>query len=85
MGLRQALIRFGGTQRWAEHFGMPISNFQGPHRTWTDERIEAALRELIASRNEWPRRRDFAPPASTAATPPCSEATASRPGQRASA
>lgn len=59
MGLRQALIRFGGTQRWAEHFGMPISNFQGPHRTWTDERIEAALRELIASRNEWPRRRDF--------------------------
>jgi DNA invertase Pin-like site-specific DNA recombinase len=59
MGLRRALVRFGGMHRWAEHFGLPIANFQGPHRTWTEERIEAALRELIGEGEQWPRRREF--------------------------
>jgi hypothetical protein len=59
MGLRRAVICFGGMYRWAEHFGLPIGNFQGPHRVWTDERIAASLRELIGGHDQWPRRREF--------------------------
>jgi DNA invertase Pin-like site-specific DNA recombinase len=57
--LHIALRRFGGMELWAQRFGLPTSTFKGPHRTWTDERIEAALRELIGDSTPWPRRREF--------------------------
>jgi hypothetical protein len=59
MQLHRALRRFGGMELWAQRFGVPMSNFRGPHRTWTDGRIEAALHDLIGERTEWPRRREF--------------------------
>jgi len=58
-GLRRALTRFGGMQRWADEFDLPVSNFRGPHPTWTDERIDFEVHRLIGDRNEWPRRREF--------------------------
>jgi hypothetical protein len=58
-GLRRAVTRFGGMERWADEFELPIGNFRGPHRTWTEQRIEAAVCELIGDRGEWPRRREF--------------------------
>jgi hypothetical protein len=57
--LRRAVTRFGGMELWAGRFGLPLSNLRGPHRTWTDVRIEAALRELIGEGDQWPRRREF--------------------------
>jgi hypothetical protein len=58
-GLRRAVARFGGMERWANEFEMPIGNSRGPNLTWTDEHIEEAVRELIGNRQEWPRRREF--------------------------
>jgi DNA invertase Pin-like site-specific DNA recombinase len=58
-GLRRALVRFGGMQHWAAEFDLPMQNFRGPHLTWTEEKIEQAIRELVGDREEWPRRREF--------------------------
>jgi hypothetical protein len=52
-------VRFGGMELWADRFAVPLSNFRGPHPTWTDDHIEAAVRELIGARTVWPRRREF--------------------------
>jgi DNA invertase Pin-like site-specific DNA recombinase len=57
--LRRAVVRFGGMEKWATRFGLPMSNFRGPHLAWPEERIEAELRALVGNRTEWPRRREF--------------------------
>jgi hypothetical protein len=59
--LRRALVRFGGMERWAAEFALPMSSFRGPHLTWTEEKIEKAIRELVEDldRDEWPKRREF--------------------------
>lgn len=57
--LHIALRRFGAMALWAQRFGLPTSTFKAPHRTWTDERIEAALPELVGTGTQWPRRREF--------------------------
>jgi hypothetical protein len=38
-GLRRAVTRFGGMERWADEFDLPVGNFRGPHLTWTEDRI----------------------------------------------
>jgi hypothetical protein len=40
--LRRAVTRFGGMERWANEFDLPIGNFRGPHLAWTEDLIEAA-------------------------------------------
>jgi hypothetical protein len=57
--LRRALVRFGGAERWAREFELPMSTFRGPHLTWTEEKIETAIRELVGDRDDWPKRREF--------------------------
>jgi hypothetical protein len=57
--MRRALVRFGGMERWADGFDLPVGTFRGPHPAWTEERIEASVRALIGDRVEWPRRREF--------------------------
>ena len=46
--------------RHPDEFDVPLRNCRGPHLTWDEERIEAAVRQLIGDANEWPRRREFA-------------------------
>lgn len=57
--LRRAVTRFGGMEHWAGLFGLPLSNFRGPHLAWPESRIDAELRALIGVRSAWPRRREF--------------------------
>ena len=57
--LRRALVRFGGMERWAAEFDLPMSSFRGPHLTWTEEKIEKAIRELVGDSDEWPKRKEF--------------------------
>ncbi|MCW2994134.1 MAG: hypothetical protein JWQ18_1629 [Conexibacter sp.] len=57
--LWRAVGRLGGIELWADRFGLPMSNFRGPHLAWSEERIETELRRLIAGRTAWPRRREF--------------------------
>ena len=58
--LRDAVRRLGGPERWAAEFGLPLQNLKfGSKRAWTDERIEAELRKLLAGRATWPTPREF--------------------------
>ncbi len=59
--LRDAVRRFGGPQRWAAEFDLPLANFKlGSKRTWTPERIEHELSKVINGRGVWPSRRELA-------------------------
>lgn len=60
-GLRKAIVRFGGMQRWAAEFELPMANFRGPHLRWTEPEIERAIGQLIddLGQDRWPRRREF--------------------------
>jgi hypothetical protein len=53
-----AVDRFGGPGRWARELGLPLRHRQA-HR-WTPETIEIALANLVAGRQTWPSRREFA-------------------------
>lgn len=57
--LRAAVGLLGGGERWADKFGLPVARKQRAYAVWTDDRIEASLRQLIAGRNRWPTRSDF--------------------------
>ncbi|MGI8593637.1 MAG: hypothetical protein ACR2ML_04605 [Solirubrobacteraceae bacterium] len=43
---------------WSKRYGLPISWGGGPRR-WTDEAIEAALRDLTGESSAYPRYVDF--------------------------
>ncbi len=59
--LRDAITRTGGPPRWAEEFGLPLSDERrGSRRVWTDERIERELREFTRERKDWPSKPEFA-------------------------
>ena len=59
-GLRDAVRRLGGPERWAAEFGLPLENLKfGSKRAWTDERIEAELRKILDGRDTWPTRREL--------------------------
>jgi hypothetical protein len=58
--LRHAIVRFGGQERWAAEFGIAVPPAQRPTRAmWTEERIEATLRNFLAGRSYWPPRKEF--------------------------
>jgi hypothetical protein len=44
---------------WAHDFELAMSRFRGPHLTWTEEKIDQAIRELVGDRDVWPKRREF--------------------------
>lgn len=54
-GLSSAVKSSGGTQRWANEFGMPATK----QSRWTDERIERELRRLCAGTARWPTPAEF--------------------------
>jgi hypothetical protein len=56
--LRVAVNEHGGAERWAREFELPWPPPRQSQRHWTDQRIEAALRELVASRTTWPTRQE---------------------------
>ena len=62
--LRSAIYRHGGgTRRWARRLGVHGPRHAGSlprGRFWTDERIEAELREFTADAQSWPGARAFA-------------------------
>ena len=62
--LRSAIYRHGGgTRRWARRLGVHGPRDAGSlprGRFWTDERIEAELREFTADAQSWPGARAFA-------------------------
>jgi hypothetical protein len=58
--LRDAIGRTGGPPRWAAEFGLPRRDERrGSRRVWTDERIEAELRDLVSDTEHWPSTRVF--------------------------
>lgn len=60
-GLREAIARIGGPDYWAQEMGLANSpRPRGGVVRWTDESIEAALRPLLAGRDSWPTRTEFA-------------------------
>ena len=60
-GLREAIARIGGPNYWAEEMGLADSpQPRGGVVRWNDESIEAALRPLLAGRDSWPTRTEFA-------------------------
>jgi hypothetical protein len=55
--LRDAVRRLGGPERWAGEFGLPLENLKfGSRAAWTEQRIEAELRSVLAARDTWPTR-----------------------------
>ena len=58
--LRDAVQRTGGPERWAGEFELPRRDERsGSRRVWTDDRIEAELRDFLRNRPEWPSRHEF--------------------------
>jgi hypothetical protein len=56
--LASAVIRSGGGQHWAKRLGTEQPPGSG-ERYWSDARIEAALRDFLVGRSDWPTTRDF--------------------------
>jgi hypothetical protein len=60
-GLREAVARIGGATYWAQEMGLADSQRpRGGIVRWTDETIEAALAAVLAGRETWPTRIEFA-------------------------
>jgi hypothetical protein len=58
--LRDAIGRTGGPPRWAEEMGLlRLDERRGSRRVWTEERIEAGLRQLIDGEGRWPEVPEF--------------------------
>ena len=57
--LQRAVSRFGGSERWAAEFDRELRFHQRGRIDWTEERIEAALRELSAETGTMPTRREM--------------------------
>ena len=61
--LLAASRRLGGIAYWAREFGVeppptPVAH-SSSHRVWTDERIAAVIRPLIAELERWPTKSEF--------------------------
>lgn len=60
-GLRDAVARIGGAEYWAQEMGLvDTPRPRGGVVRWTDEAIAAALGEMLAGRDRWPTRTEFA-------------------------
>lgn len=58
--IRHVVAAHGGPERWAREYGLPLHSAYRPRATtWTDERMEAELRPLVAGRTTWPPRANF--------------------------
>jgi hypothetical protein len=58
--LRDAVLRSGGPERWAQEFGLPRPDERsGSCRIWTEERIERELRRFLGEAQRWPSSREF--------------------------
>jgi DNA invertase Pin-like site-specific DNA recombinase len=58
--LRDAITRDGGIDTWLAEFGLPAPHhLRGPRVWWTDERLEAELRNFAAGREVFPTVREF--------------------------
>lgn len=59
--LARAITARGGFAHWATEMGLPRSHRRdcGSRRYWTDERIEATLRDLAQDHDAYPLRREF--------------------------
>lgn len=58
--LAHAITAHGGFAHWAAESGLPRSRRDcGSRRYWTDERIEAALRDLSQDHDTYPLQREF--------------------------
>jgi hypothetical protein len=56
-----AIMRAGGSDRWAFEFGLRRQNRRaGSRRTWTEARIENELRRFLAGSDRWPKASVFA-------------------------
>jgi hypothetical protein len=58
--LRRAIVRFGGVERWSKSYDLPLARRRGSALCWSDAAIEAALRDFLGDRYDWPRKREFA-------------------------
>lgn len=59
-GLREALARIGGVEKWATEMGLPGGDrARGGVKKWTDETIRAKLAEFFGDRTTWPTHREF--------------------------
>ena len=60
-----ALMRHGGTRRWAGELGLPYRRQQGGRRPgvgpykWTYQRLRSELEEFIGDRPDWPSSVEF--------------------------
>jgi DNA invertase Pin-like site-specific DNA recombinase len=57
--LQRAISSFGGTERWAAEFGRELRWRQRDRIGWSEERIEAALRQLSTPSGVMPTRREM--------------------------
>lgn len=55
-----AVLRNGGTRKWARRMGVKwVKRHGGSYRPWTEERIDAELRKLCEGRTTWPAHGEF--------------------------
>ena len=58
--LYQAVLRHGGTRRWARRMRVKrVKRHGGGGRLWTDDRIERELAKFLGDRDAWPASGDF--------------------------
>jgi hypothetical protein len=58
--LRQAIMRTGGAERWAQELGVSRPSLRsGSRLIWDDHRIERAVGPLVARLGRWPTRGEF--------------------------
>lgn len=61
VGLYHAVKRYGGAQMWAERLGVSWVERHGrSDEQWSAERVREALSMLLANRETWPSRAEFA-------------------------
>lgn len=55
-----AVLRNGGTRKWARRMGVKwVKRHGGSNSPWTEDRIREQLAVFLAGRSYWPRRVDF--------------------------
>jgi hypothetical protein len=58
--LRQAVMRTGGSERWARELGVARTTLRaGSRRVWDDERIARSVAPLVAFLGRWPTKGEF--------------------------
>lgn len=53
--LYMAVRRYGGIEHWRKRMGLPASK----RTSWSDAELEAALRQFVGDRPDWPSQEEF--------------------------